>query len=149
LKRTKALIDLSKYIAALVIGIAAIGWLGREYISRFQTTEEAEDAQQANDDAHQRMETAIDENGEAVDNLRIYNVRIELEQRSTNDRLDQLLELEQAGTKQARRNAQRRVEEIQQRIDRRERVIRSPAALQRVADQVEEDPLSGLNGGGL
>jgi hypothetical protein len=145
LKRTKALIDLLKYIGALIIGIAAVGWLGHKYISQFQTTAEAGVAQQANDDAHQRMETAIDENGEAIDNLRIYNVRIELEQRQTNDQLKQLLELARAETSRERRAAQRRVNEIQGRIDRRERVIRSPAALQQVAEELEDDPFEGLD----
>jgi len=150
LKKTKAVVDFLKYVIALVIGIAALGWMGHEYIGQFQTTEEAEAAATAvaieRASSHEHVQIAIDENGDAIRNVRIHGVRIELEQRSTNDRLDQLLALQRADTRAERRDAERRVDELQRRIERRERVIRNPVALQRVADQVEDDPLSGLDG---
>lgn len=146
LQMTKQVIDFGKYVIALVVGIAALGWMGHEYISQFRTEEEATTAQEANDTAHGEMQIAIEANGEAIDHIRVYNVRIELEQHNTHDGISQLLVLEQAETRQERRTAQRMVETIQARIDRRDRVIRNPDALQRVADQVRDDPLGGLNG---
>ncbi len=146
LQMTKQVIDFGKYALGLVVGIAALGWMGHEYISQFQTETEATSAQEVNDTAHTSLQEAIEANGEAIDHIRVYNVRIELEQHNTHDGIEQLLVLGQAETRQERREAQREVVEIQERIDRRSRVIRNPAALKRVADQVRDDPLGGLNG---
>ncbi len=146
LRHSKMVFDFVKYIIVTIGGILALGWMGHEYVGQFQTQAQAQEAQTSNGVAHTEMQDAIEHNGKAIDNIRVYNVRIELGQRNTSDQLDQLLILEQATTRAERREALREVEDIQNDIDRRERIIRSPRALKRVADRVEEDPLGGLNG---
>jgi len=150
LKKTKMVIDFVKYVAALVVGIAALGWMGHGYISQFQTTEQAQQSMRevtvANDLGHAVMQEGIEANGEAIGSLRVYNIRIELEQRSSNDRLDQLIYLQRAKTRSERLEANRRVDDLQRRIERRERVIRNPVALRRILEAAERNPLEGLNG---
>lgn len=146
LRHTKHFVDFLKFIVGLIVLFIGLGWAGHEYVGELQTEVEAQEAQTSNDTAHSELQNSIEHNGKAIDNIRVYNVRIELGQRNTNGQLDQLLILEQATTRAERREALREVEDIQDNIDRRERVIRNPRALKRVADRVEEDPLGGLNG---
>lgn len=145
LRKTKMLIDFVKWTGGLVVAIAAFGWLGHSYVSDFQTEEDAVAAQQSNDEAHAGLQSSIEHNGRSIGNLRVHNVRIELEQRNTSDRSRQLLELNQANTRRERQDAEDRVDEIERRIKRRERVLRNPAALQRLADRAAEDPLVDLD----
>lgn len=145
LTRTKELVDFLKYVALLVGGILSIGWWGHGYISQFQTSTEAAAVQRTNATAQAALTTKIDIASGDIQDLRIHALRVELEQRSTNDRLDQLLQLSQADTPTARTAARRRVSEIQLRIDRRTNLIRTPGALQRTADRMDRDPLGTVN----
>jgi len=141
---TKQVIDFIKYVGVLIVGIATLGWMGHEYVSQFQTGEQAEAAQSSIDTSISELGGHVEDNEEAINNLRVSGVRIELEQRQTNDRLSQLLELSQADNSRERAEARERMDAIQERIDRRDRVIRDPQALRHFANQSPENPLGGL-----
>ena len=145
LLKTKGWIEFIKFAAATVVAIGAIGWMGHEYVSRFATKEEHEEAQE-------NIEHSIDEVGDKVrnnigqiDNLRLRGIRIELEQHNTNDQLEAILELQTASTRRERQAAKEYVQEIETRVRRRSRLMGDERALRRVLQQSEDNPLAGLD----
>jgi hypothetical protein len=143
---TKGKVEWVRWLLGVLAVLVGAGWFGRSYIDSFATKEDLDTAQVVNSQAHEQLQTGIDTTTKRLDSVRLYNVRIELEQRNTNDRLDAIRALQGARTASDRREAQSKVLEIDERIRRRERIVRNPAALQQVADQVEENPLVGLDG---
>lgn len=146
LRKTQQVVDFVKYIITLIIGLMTIGWVGHEYVSQFQTREDAEQSQHQIEASIGNVESAIQSNTESISRIRVYNVRIELEQQNTSDRLGQILALQSAETRSERRDAQDRVHELERRIQRREAVISDPTSLRRAADAAEANPLTGLRG---
>ena len=145
LRKTQQLLDFAKYVIAMVIGLAALGWMGHEYIAQFATRDEIVERQEANDAAHTHLQDtaaangdSIDDLGDSVDELRIYSVRAQLEQQNVNDRLEQLLAFHQAqgATRAQRQVVERRIDDLDQQIAARSRTLRDPRALQRLAESV-------------
>jgi hypothetical protein len=133
--------DWLKWLLTTIVGVAALGWLGHSYIDNFQTKAQADEAQQSNEQAHGRLQRALDAQDREQ---RYFTVRINLQQQNTHDQLDQLVELQTAATRAERREAQAHAKKLRRRIERRQRVIQDPRALKRLADRLEQDPLGDL-----
>jgi hypothetical protein len=146
IKKTRELVDLAKYFLSIVVGLVAFGFWASQYLDQFQTDTEAASTQGVTTRAIEGVRQNVEDNETAIDGVRLHTVRIELEQQNSNDRLEQLLSLEQAESRYARHAAKQYVTKIQQRINTREQVLRNPRALRRAATQIEEDPLNGLDG---
>lgn len=145
LKKTRELVDWVKWAVLTVFGIAAVGWVVHEYISGFETKTDAIVAASANNVAHREMQDALDAQDAELSHQRDAYIRLELGQRSTNDRLDQLLALGRARTLAERRAAAGKVEEIQRRIDSRAEILSNRRAMERLSRQYREDPLGALD----
>lgn len=146
LRKTRELIEFAKYIGALLIGLVTIGWMGRGYIASFQTEDEAREAQAGIEQSISAVGDRVEANDGAIENLRIRSVRIEIEQRNTNDQLGVLLDLQRASNRAERRRAARNASEVEARVQRRERVMEDPRALRQAAERLARDPFSGLEG---
>lgn len=144
--KTKQVLDFVKWVVILIVGILTLGWVAHEYVSGFMTREEHSTAGQAMRDDVEAINDAVVENEDSISSLRVSGVRIELEQRNTNDRLDQVLSVVQAGSRTERASASRRNEGIQRRIEARERMINNPDALRRLVNDAGEDPITALDG---
>lgn len=144
-RKTQTVIDYIKWIGSTLLFLVGLGWLAHSYIGQFQTEEEAQAVQAEVDEDLGSIEQAVVENEQSIESLQLSGVQIMLEQGNTNDRLDQILELQQAGnTRREKQRAQDEVRAIQRRIDRRRRTQMDSAELHRIADQLRDDPLAGL-----
>jgi hypothetical protein len=141
-KRTKDYLDWLKWLVMTVLGLVAFGFMGAQWIGGFSTKEEAEEIQEQNETAHGEIQTAVEANEEQIGEVQFITVRIELEQRQTNDRLEILLDRSSAQTRAERAAAEARAREVSRRIERRERLLRDPGRLKRIA----ENPIRGLEG---
>lgn len=144
-RHTKTVIDYVKWIGTVILFLVGLGWIGREYVSSFQTDDEATAAQESINTSIADVGERVGENEESIDSLQRSGAQILLEQQNANDRLDQILELQQAGSSRAeRRQAAEKVERIERNIRERRRMQRDPRALERLADEIADDPLGGL-----
>lgn len=143
-KRTKDHLDWIKWLAGTVLALVAAGWAGHSYIAQFQTTDQATRDQDSNNEAHQGLRDGLRGQEEQLDGLEqdieIYSVRMELQQRNVSDRLDRVIADQGARTPAQRRVVEAEWTQTRARIRRRQRVLNSPRALKSLAAQAREDP---------
>ena len=146
LLQTKQVLDFVKWALILVVSILTIGWVAHEYVSGFMTRAEHSQASLAIRGEIEHVSESVSANDDSISSLQVSGVRIELEQRITNDRLDQVLWVVQAGSRTERADAARANARIQSRIEARQRVISNPEALRQLAAAAAEDPINALDG---
>jgi hypothetical protein len=141
-RRTREYLDWLKWLVMTTLGLIAVGWVGAQYVGQFQTREEAEETAQDQERDLEGVKTRVELLGDEMEAQRYITVQVQFEVANANDRLDQLVELQRAQTTMERREAERRVDDLQRQIERREHMMRSPARLKAAADAQRRDPLA-------
>jgi len=149
-KKTRDHLDWIKWLAGTVLALVAAGWGAHSYVTQFQTTEQANVAQMQNNSAHQELQHELTKQAGQLDGLEddieLYSLRLELQQRNASDRLDLLLAREDADSYAERQALQAEERQTALRIQRRARILNSPRALKRLSVQLRDDPVAAFEG---
>lgn len=140
LKKTKDLVEWVRWALTIVLGIAAVGWFAKEYVGQFQTKEEAKAVQQEIAASSRDVQSTIATHDDELEVMRVNDVRFDLQMRSLADRMDALIALSGAETPAERREAARHAVEVERQISTRERYLRDPQTLRRLAEDRRRDP---------
>lgn len=133
-------------LTGTVIAIGVAGWRTKDYVDGFETKADAAARQATNDHAHEELRESTTAQNTQLEGLQIYSVRVELQQRNDNDRLECSLQLQTAESARDRREARDCVEDANRRIARRHRILGDDRALRQLAKKVRESPVDALDG---
>lgn len=131
--KTRELLDWVKWLAMTAGSLVAIGWMGSEYLQRFQTKEEADKAQREHEQRLESLRDKVEELRDEQFRQRYTMIQVGLEVRNASDRMQLLIEMEKSGSPGGRRDAERAIGRLRIQIQRREQVIESPARLEAAA----------------
>jgi len=143
-QRTEKRLNATWKTLTLIGAIAAAGFAAATFLSKYQTQDDARrehtEIRSATTTGLAAVEHDVEANEGELRQLKILNVRMAAQQENQSDRMEQLIELQRpARSRRARAAQEQRVDELEQRIQRRDAVLDR-------AGGGEDDPLVQLEG---
>ena len=132
-RKTKELLDWIKWLVMTASSLIAIGWMGSEYLQRFQTRDDAKQAQTQTEQSLRQVKEDLVSIKDEQFRQRYMLLQQGLETQNASDRLRLVLELQQTRTPAERRAAEHNLDTIRTQIQRRDAILSSPARLEDAA----------------